>query len=232
LARKFLYVIAFLIVLVIAGLLSFRMFGPQMMRAALVPGAAFIEQPPLAANAWASPKLWYARPDISGNPALWVPQGQAPVTTPGTAEVFFIHPTSFLDRSAWNAPFDNAEANGRAELFIRSQASAFNDVGRIWAPRYRQATFGAFLSGQRESQLALDAAFADVAHSWDAFLAAIPADRPIIVAGHSQGALHLMRLLRERIAGKPVARRIAAAYVIGWPVSLSADLPALGLRHC
>src|SRR3546814_11423357 len=48
----------------------------------------------------------------------------------------------------------------------------------------------------------------------------------------SQGSLHLMRLLRDRIAGTPLSRRIVAAYLGGWPVSLEADIPALGLPAC
>ena len=57
-------------------------------------------------------------------------------------------------------------------------------------------------------------------------------DRPIILAGHSQGALHLMRLLREKVAGKPIAKRLVAAYVVGWPIDTSADLPAVGIPAC
>ena len=41
-----------------------------------------------------------------------------------------------------------------------------------------------------------------------------------------------MRLLQERIKGSPEADRIVAAYVIGWPVSMTADLPALPLPAC
>ena len=40
------------------------------------------------------------------------------------------------------------------------------------------------------------------------------------------------RLLRERIAGTPLAKRVVAAYVVGWPISRTADLPALGLPAC
>jgi hypothetical protein len=232
LARKFLYVIAFLIVLVVAGALAYRMFGPQLMRIAMVPSAEFIEQKPMPATAWADKKMWFARPDIPGNPALWTPEGYRADATKGDAAVFFIHPTSYLDRFAWNAPLDDVEANDRAKLFIRGQASAFNGVGEIWAPRYRQATFGAFLSTQKESQLALDAAYSDVNMAWDVFVKSIPADKPIILAAHSQGSVHLLRLLRERIAGRPIAKRIAAAYVVGWPVSMTADLPTLGLPAC
>ncbi|RYY44971.1 MAG: DUF3089 domain-containing protein, partial [Sphingomonadales bacterium] len=55
---------------------------------------------------------------------------------------------------------------------------------------------------------------------------------PIILAGHSQGAYHLSRLLVDRIAGTPLAARIVAAYVVGWPVSLTVDLPKMGLPAC
>jgi hypothetical protein len=44
--------------------------------------------------------------------------------------------------------------------------------------------------------------------------------------------LHLERLLRERIAGQPISKRIVAAYVVGWPISTTSDLPALGLPAC
>ena len=48
----------------------------------------------------------------------------------------------------------------------------------------------------------------------------------------ADGAFHLRRLIRDRVAGKPLAKRIAAAYVIGWPVSLDHDLPTMGLPAC
>src|SRR3546814_18689446 len=58
----------------------------------------------------------------------------------------------------------------RARLFIQGQASAFNNAGQIWAPRYRQATFGAFLTGKKEAQMALGAAYRDLAAAFAYFL--------------------------------------------------------------
>ncbi|MBY0283739.1 MAG: DUF3089 domain-containing protein [Sphingomonas sp.] len=230
-ARKFLYLVAVLIVMALAGLLAFRIFGAQMMRAAFVPSAAFQALPAVPPADYADARLWIARPDKPGNPALWTPPGYTPAADPGAA-LFFIHPTSYLDRSRWNAPLDDATANDRAALFLRGQASAFNESAAIWAPRYRQATFGAFLTNEATAQQALDLAYRDVDAAFDAFLRDIGPNRPIILAGHSQGALHLARLLHDRVAGTPLAKRIVAAYVVGWPVSRSADLPALGLPEC
>ena len=229
-ARKFLYVVVFLIVLAIAGAFAYRFWGAEMLRMAMVPSARFEALPAEQPANYRDAKMWLARPDLPHNPARWTPPGYTPGANPQAA-VFFIHPTSFLDRSRWNAPLDNQEANDRAALFLRGQASAFNDVGAIWAPRYRQATFGAFLTTQDNAAKALDLAYGDVAAAFDAFVAQA-GDRPIILAGHSQGSLHLIRLLREKIAGKPIAKRIVAAYIVGWPVSRTADLPRLGLAEC
>jgi Protein of unknown function (DUF3089) len=230
-ARKFLYVFAILIGLVIVGAFAYRLFGVQLMRAAMVPSAPFEAPAAAKADAYAPASMWIARPDIAGNPSLWVPPSV--VAEPaGKAAIFFIHPTSYLSRTAWNAPLDDQDANDRAALFVRGQASVFNAVGEVWAPRYRQATFGAFLTSEAAAGQALGAAYQDVLAAFDSFIASIPKDQPIILAGHSQGALHLMRLLKERVAGQPLAARIAAAYVVGWPVSVMADLPALGLPAC
>lgn len=229
-ARKFLYIVAVLIGLVIAALIAYRLFGIQLMRAAMVPSAQF--ETPKGANAYGDAKLWIARPDIAGNPSLWLPPGVKAEAERGKAAVFYIHPTSYLNRARWNAPLDDQEGNERASLFTRGQSSTFAGAGEVWAPRYRQATFGAFLTGQKEAQMALDAAYADVLAAFDSFMSQVAPDRPIILAGHSQGALHLMRLMKDRVAGKPLATRIVAAYVVGWPVSIEADLPAMGLPAC
>ena len=146
--------------------------------------------------------------------------------------VFYIHPTTYLDRDRWNAPLDaGGETQFRTRLFVQSQASAFTAAGQVWAPRYRQAAFGAFLLESEDAQKALDLAYRDVSAAFDEFVRE-SGDRPIILAGHSQGALQLERLLKEKVAGKPIARRIVAAYVVGWPISATADLPALGLPPC
>ena len=229
-ARKFIYIVAVLIVLGVAAQLAYQFYGKQLLALASVPTGQFETLPAQPADAYRDAKMWLARPDIPGNPALWTPPGYKPGAAPEAA-VFFVHPTSFLARTHWNAPLDDKEANDRAALFLRAQASAFNEVGAVWAPRYRQATFGAFLTTQDNAAKALDLAYRDVAAAFDAFVAQA-GDRPIILAGHSQGSLHLLRLLREKVAGKPIAKRIVAAYVVGWPVSRTVDLPTLGLPEC
>jgi hypothetical protein len=241
-ARKFLYAVVVLVVLAIGVAFALQLFPGALTRAALVPTSSFEQQEKLAGNTYADPAMWFSLPETGpetgpgtrpDDPSRWLPPGVSRAEE-GTrpVAVFFVHPTSYLERARWNAPLDDAQSQARARLFLRGMASAFGAAEEIWAPRYRQATFGAFLTDKPEGRMAIDAAYADVELAFDRFLESIGPDTPIVLAGHSQGALHVLRLLRERVAGTPLQARIAMAYPIGWPISLMHDLPMLGLPAC
>ncbi len=239
-ARKFLYFVAICIVIVLAGLFALRIWSDELAEMALVPGTRFETQQPLESNAYDDPAMWFSRPGMgTDDPARWQPaiRGQKR-TAPGAAgetsnfAVFFIHPTSFLERSRWNAELDDAESQRVARIYIRAMASAFNRADEIWAPRYRQATVGAFLRDSDDSAQALDAAYADIAQAFAFFIASVDADTPIVLAGHSQGSVHLLRLIREEIGNSELRDRIAAIYAVGWPISVTHDLPQLGFPAC
>ncbi len=232
-ARKFLYLVAALVVLFIAGLFALRLAGDSLSKIAFVPSAAFVEQDALPANAYADSAMWLSRPGMPNEPARWQPPSvpAAEAGVPAFA-VFFVHPTSYLESAQWNAPLDDPQSQDRARLFLRGMASPFAGAEQIWAPRYRQATFGAFLTDKPEAGRAIDLAYGDVAQAFEQFLREVGPDTPVVLAGHSQGAAHVVRLLRERVAGTPLQGRIAAVYAIGWPISLAHDLPALGLPGC
>ncbi|WP_336978270.1 DUF3089 domain-containing protein [Altererythrobacter fulvus] len=231
-ARIFLYIVATGIVLVIGTFFALRIWSSELTAFAFVPTAEFQEQQPLAASAYADPQMWFARPGKGDDLVRWQPGGA--MQKPGETRfaVFFVHPTSYLDKGSWNASLEDATANDRARLFLKGMASPFGQASEIWAPRYRQAAFGSFLTEDPKADKALDAAYRDVTLAFDYFLTQIPADEPIVLAGHSQGSLHLLRLLAEHIRGTPAQKRIAMVYAIGWPVSLEHDLPALGLPAC
>jgi hypothetical protein len=259
-ARKFLYFIAVCIVLFLVGRIGYEMFQDEIAAFALVPSAEFTPTEPMEANAYQDPSLWYSRPGIGVNdPARWQPavaaapseiesisaraasgsrQVSASAEELGVPEntgdfaVFFIHPTSYLSRDNWNAPIGDEEAERIARIYIRGMASPFNAASEIWAPRYRQATMGSFLTDAPEGQQAIDAAYNDLREAFRFFVDTVADDKPIVLAGHSQGSLHLLRLLREEVLGSPLADRLVAAYAVGWPISVEDDLPTLGFPAC
>lgn len=246
-AKKFLYFIAFCIVIFLIGRIGYEMFQDELAEFALVPTSEFTPTAALEENAYQDPALWYSRPGIGvSDPARWQPAyfdqsgdaadqtETAPAEAPDAPDfaVFFVHPTSYLSRDNWNAPIGDKDAEDIARIYVRGMASPFNAASEIWAPRYRQATMGAFLTDAPEAEQALDAAYADVLEAFRYFVDSVGADTPIVLAGHSQGSLHLLRLLREEVNETPLADRLVAAYAIGWPISVEHDLPALGLAAC
>lgn len=230
-ARQFLMAIfAFTLILVAAGFAIYQWGGNVLLREA-TPRGHFEAAQAGSGPDYKEQSSWVARPGLANDPALWLPDGVSGSTT-GQAAIFFIHPTTYLQNDRWNAPLDaGGDSEFRTDLFVKSEASAFNGLGEIWAPRYRQAAFGAFLLDSADARRALDLAYGDVSAAFDEFLKET-GNRPIILAGHSQGALHLMRLLRDKIAGKPIAKRLVAAYVVGWPIDTKSDLPAIGFPSC
>ncbi|MCJ7420276.1 DUF3089 domain-containing protein [Sphingomicrobium astaxanthinifaciens] len=253
LARIFLWFIALATLLVVAGSFAFFQFGDRILADQAMPKVEFVAPPEAEEPTYASADAWWARPDLPDSLADWQPdpyQGAAQIEVaadtaagaegPATAgegpaperpvAVFFIHPTTYLQTDRWNADMQlEGMARTRAELFVKSQASAFNNIGEVWAPRYRQATFGTFLSQSDNAQAALDVAYGDVREAFGVFLEANPS-RPVVIAGHSQGALHALRLLTDH--RDALGERLVAAYVVGWPVDAAADLPATGLDAC
>ncbi|MBD2767049.1 DUF3089 domain-containing protein [Hymenobacter sp. BT664] len=137
------------------------------------------------------------------------------------ADVFFVHPTTFYRSQAWNADLAKPRLNRFTDRStIRHQASAFNAAGRIYAPRYRQATLYSFFDEQTPNgQAALDLAYSDVKAAFRYYLAHYNQGRPIIIAGHSQGTAHATRLVHDFFDNDPGLRRqLVAAYLIGYKV--------------
>jgi hypothetical protein len=172
---------------------------------------------------------WAAHPETD-DPADAVPPGVEPPQAPGIP-VFYIHPTNYLKTGHWNAPLDDAQALVILERTLSGQASAFNAAGPVWAPRYRQAAFAAFLERKPAATRAILTAYRDVERAFDRFLEEI-GDQPFILAGHSQGALHGLLLLQNRVQGDR-SEQLVAAYLPGWPIGETEDLGALqGVREC
>ncbi len=229
--RRFLVLIFILTLISVGGAFALYQFGDQVLVRMATPKGHFEAPQKGSGPDYRQDAAWLARPGLAGDPSGWAPEGVVTAKAASPAATFYIHPTTYLERDHWNAPLDaGGDPSGRARLFVESQASAFNAVSDIWAPKYRQAAFGAFLLRSEDARRALDLAYGDVRAAFDAFLANQPTDKPVILAAHSQGSLHLSRRVVDR--KNALKGRLVAAYVAGWPLSVTADLPAMGLEPC
>lgn len=158
---------------------------------------------------------WVSLPDMH-DPADDTPPGVRAIDQRrARVAVFFLYPTSFTSGEEWNADTHDADLNARiAGSSIRDQASVFNGCCAIYAPRYRQMTLGGYVKWSENSVRATELAYSDVARAFRQFLA-WNRGRPFILAGHSQGSRQGRLLIEREIDGRPVARQMIAAYLIG-----------------
>lgn len=166
------------------------------------------------------PKIPYAvyrpppAPDY-GSPAAWgrLPGPPAPGDPP--VDVFFIHPTTFDGGRDWNGPIgDRGAARRLTHSVLPNYAAPFAAAGRVFAPRYRQASLYTSLTLFDDALQARQFAYGDVRTAFLSFLSRT-ASRPFIVAGVEQGGELGARLLADVIAPDPALRkRLVAAYLI------------------
>ena len=136
-------------------------------------------------------------------------------------DIFFIHPTSYKKNDQWNMALDDTATIARTyRRSIRRILSIFDNLGNVYAPKYRQATFYAFIDTKGNGQQAIDLARKDVLHSFDYYLKYINNGRPFILAAHSQGSKISMEILPIIYNDSNLRKQLIAAYVIGWPISL------------
>ncbi len=162
-----------------------------------------------------------------GQPSAWAlnPAGQTARQMTGPVDVFFVHPTTFNGGRNWNGPIDDKPSAHQLErVMLPNYAGPFARVGRVFAPRYRQASLYAYrMKLGDDSRDARRFAYGDVLNAFRFYLAHYNFGRPYIVVGVEQGGDLADRLLREEIEHDPtLSAKLVAAYLI------DAVIPAAG----
>ena len=142
------------------------------------------------------------------------------------ADVFYIYPTLLTDNKndSWNSNIKDPNQNSVVRnIAIRYQASAWANAGRIYSPLYRQVHYRSFYEpytsngGKKAGEIAYD----DIRRAFIFYLEKFNQGRPIIIAGHSQGAYHCKTLLKEFFDGKELQNQLVAAYIPGTRVDIN-----------
>lgn len=170
-------------------------------------------------------RYWAALPSMD-DPADLTPDGLEDRQDEARADVFFVHPTTYTRKPGnkeWNGSPRDEKLNERTdETTIKYQASLFNGVGKVYAPRYRQAHIYAYKAeDKRSAQRALDMAYGDVKTAFEYYLEHYNNGRPIIIASHSQGTTHAIKLVKEFFDFGDLRDQLVVAYLVGMPVQES-----------
>jgi len=140
-------------------------------------------------------------------------------------DVFYLYPTSWkkVDPSEPNVcAVDNPLMLANSKLAFDRQATAFETVGNIYAPYYKQDDmfFIATLTAEQQNAFVGKYIYPDVLAAFKYYLEHYNQGRPFILASHSQGSHVMMHLLSTYMKeNQEVYQRMVAAYVIGYSIT-------------
>ena len=199
--------IIFLFLLIFVALISY-IYRDDIFQSLQDPDVPFqtYKKPP--APDYTRDSSWLSRPDIKSDSFLSAAPGDAFVVVPGV----------YRGGKHWVLPVEEDRRRERLEDIVRpNYVAPYAHAGRTFAPFYRHAAMYSYMTNREDARRARDFAYHDVKRAFEQFLKDSPPERPIILAGHGQGADHVTRLLQDFFQGK-LRDRLAAAYVIDHPL--------------
>ena len=153
---------------------------------------------------------------------MWVTEDGDPDGT--GADVFYVVSTWEVDwtdakgRTVHYADVWNPEHRDHMAIEINKAAAYMAPGNRFYAPYYRHTTIEAFVTGDEglihdRTRLSMK----DVCDAFDRFQSQRDQNRPLIIAGFSQGGLAVVELLKH--IDDDTYSQLAAAYVMGYKVT-------------
>lgn len=169
---------------------------------------------------YAQTSAWASLPALDDEGDLF-PIGEVAVDQANTeVDVFFVHPTGYLKGDHWTDPLAPQSATKEnTQWMMANQASAFNGCCSVYAPYYRQASVYSYFGTDQVRAEVGRFVYQDVKKAFEYFLDNFSKGRPFIIASHSQGTHHAIRLLAEEIDRSERYPRMVGAYLIGGMIS-------------
>lgn len=166
-----------------------------------LPGCALVPSTP---SAYVRPERWAYLAEGEGRPA----------------DLFLVAPTVYFGRpDACNLSFDDGKTRTSFLGALNMERGIYDGRCRLFAPYYRQAGLNVYSLDASVAAPYFDLAYADVREAFLYYLEHHNQNRPIVLAGFSQGSDMALRLLKEFGGREEVRRRLVAAYLIGWRVT-------------
>lgn len=135
------------------------------------------------------------------------------------ADVFLLAPTVAASYGCWNMSLDDEMARANFAAAVEMQMGLYGEECRVFSPYYREAAYGVYSLEEAEREAYLSLAYGDVSEAFRWYLENANNGRPIILAGYSQGADMVRRLLEEYFEDPALRSRLVAAYAIGWAIT-------------
>ena len=140
-----------------------------------------------------------------------------------SVDVFYVYPTVFGSKDSNNMDITLSEMREKVESSLLSQIGVYSGVANTYAPYYRQIS-GALIGDMKTLPETpyYKIAKNDVLDAFDYYIENYNHGKPFILAGHSQGSMLLIDVMKERMSDE-LAKRLVGAYLIGFSV-LQSDI--------
>ena len=135
--------------------------------------------------------------------------------------VFFVSPTIHFPKKGgtWNLDPSNTASEHAFDTPVKYQSTAFNVAGPVYSPAYRQSAYQVYnVAPNPTTAKSYAIAYADVRAAFAVFQKQIGSQSPFILASHSQGTDHLIRLIQHDLT-KDQLDHLVVAYLVGMPVN-------------
>ena len=136
------------------------------------------------------------------------------------ADLFFVCPTVDMGKDG-NFISDITNEKYRESFLgaVNMELGIYDEVSSVYAPYYRQATFPVYSLGEEKQEIYLSIAYEDVKNAFIYYADHTDSSRPLVLAGFSQGADLIIRLMKDLFDEPKYQRRLTAAYAIGWKLT-------------
>ena len=141
-------------------------------------------------------------------------------------DVFYVYPTIYTGTEPKNMDTSDPALRSNAAGLLKAQAGVYSPHANLFAPFYRQqsAATQSMAAGNAGNDPFKDPLFLigyhDVERAFDYYLRHLNQDRPFLLAGHSQGSMVLIHLMRNRFKDPELQKRLIAAYLIGYSIPM------------
>ena len=151
--------------------------------------------------------VWLCRPGLAQNPC----DGDMSTTTVTASGKRSVQKDSVGGRKKYNCfylyPTASNESTVNSDLTVQStetadataQAARFSKDCNVWAPMYEQVTVSGLSQANTTDPGAYTVAYDSVLADWTDFITNYDNGLPIVLIGHSQGSIMLIKLIQSQI---------------------------------
>lgn len=187
-------------------------------------GALALTVPAVTAGTASAETTWLCKPGIANNPCesseettVELGDGSSSVEASQPAsnppiDCFYVYPTV----SSQETENSNLEIGAEEKQVAIDQASRFSQHCKVYAPMYKQLTLHAIKEPEKITLAGQLTAYISVLEAFEEYMSTYNQGRGFVLIGHSQGALMLKELIKQRIDPSSALRKqLVSAILLG-----------------